>query len=468
MRNIRKALRKHDVKTQQTDVFIQFLIDEVSLNDSAYDTLILFNKSLTDSSCEMQAFSKLIACIEPTLKAIIKHFKDQHSFATFYTSISTVYKDPTYKNYLEYAANRIINGKIHKIPNSRDVTDAIDDVRNSFIHYGGIPKIKIGGKDVDIKEFCIIVFAFLAKFYSTYHNPYWLEIIPVRWSLLRIKFMRIKWVITDIWNSIKDIYDKWKRILKDTAGTLLMAIVTTLKWIGAVVVAGVIMSGAYWAWKSYNSIPFEKASYEDIKDVSIVEWAHMHKKRASIAGRLRYFEGQSKVANKIHTRTAELNKYADSWSEYPDIVEYYLPIATKVPLFRTLNNIITYDNALREIPQNYSSSHYSPHRYDNPIEAELYGSCFLCEFIDLEEFIVPSEEMRDEVRKFEKLVEIVKGDPNMSLIFVFNPRNALDSGTAETVSDLLQRFGIKRRQIEIMPVEVTNGPKLYIRMDKRF
>jgi hypothetical protein len=341
-------------------------------------------------------------------------------------------------------------------------------VRNSFIHYGAIPIIKIGDKDIDIKEFCIIVFAFLAKFYSTYHNPYWLEIIPVRWGLLRIKFMRIKWVITDIWNSIKDIYKEWERILKDTAGTLLMAIVTTLKWVGAVVVAGVIMSGAYWAWKSYNSIPFEKASYEDIKDVSIVEWAHMHKKRASIAGRLRYFEGQSKVANKIHTRTAELNKYADSWSEYPDIVEYYLPIATEVPLFRTLNNIITYDNALREIPQNYSSSHYSPHRYDNPIEAELYGNCFLCEFIDLEEFIVPSEEMREEIRKFEKLVEIVKGDPNMSLIFVFNPKRALDSGTAETVSDLLQRFGIKRRQIEIMPVEVTNGPKLYIRMDKRF
>lgn len=461
MRNIRKALRKYDVKTQQTDVFIRFLIDEVSLNDSVYDTLILFNKSLTDSSCEMQAFSKLIACIEPTLKAIIENNNDLTNFESYY-------KHTSFKNYLEYAAKRIINRNIDNIFNPSNIINTIDDVRNSFIHYGAIPIIKIGTNDIDIKEFCVIVFAFLAKFYSTYHNPYWLEIIPVRWGLLRIKFMRTKWVITDIWSSIKDIYKEWKQILKDTAGTLLMAIVTTLKWIGAVVVAGVIMSGAYWAWKSYNSIPFEKASYEDIKDVSIVEWAHMHKKRASIAGRLRYFEGQSKVANKIHTRTAELNKYADSWSEYPDIVEYYLPIATEVPLFRTLNNIVTYDNALKEIPLNFSSSRHTPHRYDNPIEAELYGNCFLCEFIDLEEFIVPSEEMREEVRKFEKLVEIVKGNPNMSLIFVFNPKRALDSGTAETVSDLLQRFGIKRRQIEIMPMEVTNGPKLYIRMDKRF
>lgn len=73
-----------------------------------------------------------------------------------------------------------------------------------------------------------------------------------------------------------------------------------------------------------------------------------------------------------------------------------------------------------------------------------------------------------ELQKIERLCEIVKSNSKMELYIVYNPIEDEDCAILQVATTFLKNKGMTDRQLKILKEGVDRGPKLYLRMDKRY
>lgn len=372
--------------------------------------------------------------------------------------------------YLSYAAKNI-KERNEKSPIANDVNklkDDIENARNVFVHSGAIIKVFDGRWPISVRDFNVKIFAFIAECYSAYTKPTIWTMLSSRWVILGERIRRAQQTLTNIWKSLSEILGDWYKIVRGVFSLVWASGWSMLKCCVTMIVAVVIMSGVGLVKGAYNSVPFEEATYEDLKSVTNVEWARMHKRRADIAKKLKYEEGKSAIADKIHKRTEEFNEYASSMNGYPHILEYMLPFVADKPVFSKLDSIVSWNNALCDIPEDYDDDGFLLPRYDNPISAEIYGNYYFCNFINLRRIISSPDNKTRELQKIERLCEIVKSNSKMELYIVYNPIEDEDCAILQVATTFLKNKGLTDRQLKILKEGVDRGPKLYLRMDKRY
>ena len=516
MRNIRHKLSKYEVDSFCTNIFIDYMIQRAPLGDSTYNMLRMFNRSANDTQSSLNVFARLIAGVEPIIKKIIqdnslyKQFNifiveyffdskyssyniidrenekvrwfekakseaDSHKFVypeCSYYNIAKKEAEPltTSKYLIEYYLNFAI--KCIKKDAEKDQTKEtlpeelvkiIEDARNEYVHTGAIIADE---NDWSIEKFNSQIFALLAKFYvSTTKYPTILNSIAAQWRINKYRFDLFVDILKSSWREITDTLREIRELCRSIVSLLWTWTKNLMKWGVAVAAALLITTVVYQLWDEVTSIPFERASFEEIKNMDNAELARLHGDRAWQADRLCYNDLENNSAKQINKRTELLNTMAAEDDNYPNYLVYWIPFIKDVPGYGIIEPLFSnWNNAQQEIGEISKTRRSTSEPFDNTPVIDLYYNYYYCDFIELNYLLSYTSEKYDVLDQLERLSHVVKRNPSMEVCIVYNE---YESDVKEVAKIALRELGVPSRQISCIKFPTYFGPKVYLRMDKK-
>lgn len=516
MRNIRHKLSKYEVDSFCTNIFIDYMIQSTPLGDSTYNMLQMFNRSANDTQSSLNVFARLIAGVEPIIKKIIqdnslykqfnifiveyffdskyssyniidrenekvrwfekaKNEADSHKFVypeCSYYNIAKKEAEPltTSKYLIEYYLNFAI--KCIKKDAERDQTKEIlpeglvkiiEDARNEYVHTGAIIAAE---NDWSIEDINSQIFALLAKFYvSTTKYPTILNSIAAQWRINKYRFDLFVDIVKSSWREITDTLREIRELCRSIVSLLWTWTKNLMKWGVAVAVALLITTVVYQLWDEVTSIPFERASFEEIKNMDNAELARLHGDRAWQADRLCYNDLENNSAKQINKRTEQLNTMAAEDDNYPNYLVYWIPFIEDVPGYGIIEPLFSnWNNAQQEIGEISKTRRSTSEPFDNTPVIDLYYNYYYCDFIELSYLLSYTSEKYDVLDQLERLSHVVKRNPSMEICIVYDK---YESDVKEVAKIALRELGVPSRQISTIEFPTYFGPKVYLRMDKK-
>lgn len=519
MRNIRHKLSKYKVDSFCTNVFIDYMIRMAPLGGSTYNMLRMFNRSANDTQSSLNVFARLIAGVEPIIKKIIQDnslykqfniFIVEYFFDSKYSSYNIidrenekvrwfekaiseadshkfVYPECSYykkekekdkaeplttsKYLIEYYLNFAIKcikkdaNRASDVYNFRtDLHKIIEDARNEYVHTGAIIDTST---DWSIEEFNSQIFALLAKFYvSTIQYPTILNSIAAQWRINKYRFNLFVDIVKSSWKEIKDTVEEIRVLCRSIVNLLWTWTKNVMKWGVAVAAALLITSVVYLLWNDVTSIPFEYASFEEIKSMDAVERAELHRYRARLADRLCYNDLENNSAIQVNKRTELLNTAATQDNSYPNYLVYWIPFIEDVPGYGVIEPLFRdWNNAQQEVGEiSKSRRSMMDESFDNTPVIDLYYNYYYCDFIELSYLLSYTSDKYDVLEQLERLSHIVKRNPSMEICIVYDE---YESDVKEVTRIALRELGVASRQISSVEFPTYFGPKLYLRMDNK-
>ena len=516
MRNIRHKLSKYEVDSFCTNIFIDYMIQRAPLGDSTYNMLRMFNRRSNDTQSSLNVFARLIAGVEPIIKKIIQDnslykqfniFIVEYFFDSKYSSYNIidrenekvrwfekakseadshkfVYPECSYYNIekkeaeplttskylIEYYLNFAI--KCIKKDAERDQTKEIlpeelvkiiQDARNEYVHTGAIIAAE---NDWSIEDINSQIFALLAKFYvSTTKYPTILNSIAAQWRINKYRFDLFVDIVKSSWREITDTLREIRELCRSIVSLLWTWTKNLMKWGVAVAAALLITTVVYQLWDEVTSIPFERASFEEIKNMDDAELARLHGDRAWQADRLCYNDLENNSAKQINKRTELLNTMAAEDDNYPNYLVYWIPFIEDVPGYGIIEPLFSnWNNAQQEIGEISKTRRSTSEPFDNTPVIDLYYNYYYCDFIELSYLLSYTSEKYDVLDQFERLSHVVKRNPSMEICIVYDK---YESDVKEVANIALRELGVPSRQISSIEFPTYFGPKVYLRMDKK-
>lgn len=524
MRNIRQKLSKYKVDSFCTNIFIDYMIKSAPLGDSTYNMLRMFNRRSNDTQSSLNVFARLIAGVEPIIEKMIKQnsalciefnkFIVEYFFDIKYRSYDIVHRDDvknfwlqeaqkkgksiefvspkceyieddnnekdnqnqTRKNlhlggflieyYLKFAIKRINEhakkGQTKEIL-PEELVKIIQDARNEYVHTGAIIAAK---KEWSIEDINSQIFALLAKFYvSTTKYPTILNSIAAQWRINKYRFDLFIDIVKSSWRDITDTLREIRELCRSIVSLLWTWTKNLMKWGVAVAVALLITTVVYQLWDEVTSIPFERASFEEIKNMDNAELARLHGDRAWQADRLCYNDLENNSAKQINKRTEQLNTMAAEDDNYPNYLVYWIPFIEDVPGYGIIEPLFSnWNNAQQEIGEISKTRRSTSEPFDNTPVIDLYYNYYYCDFIELSYLLSYTSEKYDVLDQLERLSHVVKRNPSMEICIVYDE---YESDVKEVAKIALRELGVPSRQISTIEFPTYFGPKVYLRMDKK-
>ncbi|MBQ8205752.1 MAG: hypothetical protein IJZ78_08065 [Alistipes sp.] len=238
-----------------------------------------------------------------------------------------------------------------------------------------------------------------------------------------------------------------------------------MKWGVAVAVALLITTVVYQLWDEVTSIPFERASFEEIKNMDNAELARLHGDRAWQADRLCYNDLENNSAKQINKRTEQLNTMAAEDDNYPNYLVYWIPFIEDVPGYGIIEPLFSnWNNAQQEIGEISKTRRSTSEPFDNTPVIDLYYNYYYCDFIELSYLLSYTSEKYDVLDQLERLSHVVNRNPSMEICIVYDK---YESDVKEVAKIALRELGVPSRHISTIEFPTYFGPKVYLRMDKK-
>lgn len=525
MRNIRQKLSEYKVDSFCTNIFIDYMIQRAPLGDSTYNMLRMFNRRSNDTQSSLNVFARLIAGVEPIIEKMIKQnsalciefnkFIVEYFFDFKYRSYNIINRDGMKNFWLQEAQKKgksieFVSPKCEYIEDDNNEKDnknqksknlhlggflieyylkfaikrineyakkdqtketlpkglvkIIEDARNEYVHTGAIIAAE---NDWSIEKFNSQIFALLAKFYvSTTKYPTILNSIAAQWRINKYRFNLFVDIVKSSWKEIKDTVEEIRVLCRSIVNLLWTWTKNVMKWGVAVAAALLITSVVYLLWNDVTSIPFEYASFEEIKSMDAVERAELHRYRARLADRLCYNDLENNSAIQVNKRTELLNTAATQDDSYPNYLVYWIPFIEDVPGYGVIEPLFRdWNNAQQEVGEiSKSRRSMMDESFDNTPVIDLYYNYYYCDFIELSYLLSYTSDKYDVLEQLERLSHIVKRNPSMEICIVYDE---YESDVKEVTRIALRELGVASRQISSVEFPTYFGPKLYLRMDNK-